>query len=98
MISRRKYSQEFKRKLVIELLTKASSKAKICQREKIAPQTLEKWRVLFEENHMDNENKENINLKKENNELKEIIADLVLENKVLKKTEKLILQMRKKEK
>lgn len=96
MIKRNKYTPEMKKRLVIELLSKESSGAKICQRERIAYSTLTKWRNEIESGEpLNGEDSESVRLRRENQDLKNAVADLTLQVQVLKKLETVLSQMRK---
>ena len=95
MIKRKKYTREAKKKLVLELISGENSGAKIAQREGLAYQTLKKWEIAFENNGLENSDEERIRLLQENKELRHVIADITLENHLLKKAEKIIFQMKR---
>lgn len=94
MVKRKKYTQEQKDRLVIELLTKQSSGAQICQREGIAYGTLKKWADAYQEGPGD-DNGELARLRQENIELKTAVADLTLQVQIQKKIQEAVSQMRK---
>lgn len=95
MIKRKKYTEDVKKRFVIELLSRESSASQISKREGIAYQTLQKWRTEFEANGLESSDEELIRLRRENNDLRQAVADITLENQLLKKVEKVIAQMRR---
>lgn len=98
MITRKRYDQELKRKLAHELIMGISSAAEISKRENISAQTLYKWRDMFTTGDYSSDEQEIAALKKHIKVLEETVSDLALENHILKKTEKILKQLRKKEK
>ena len=98
MITRKRYDQEFKRKLTHELIMGISSAAEISKRESISAQTLYKWRDMFTSGDYSSDEQEIAELKKRIKNLEGAVSDLALENHILKKTEKILKQLRKKEK
>jgi transposase-like protein len=98
MITRKRHDQEFKKKLAHELIMGISSAAEISKREGISAPTLYKWRDMFTTGDYKNDEQEIAELKKHIKELEGTVSDLALENHILKKTEKILKQMRKKEK
>lgn len=98
MIKRKRYSQEFKKKIAHELLMGTSTAAEISKREGITSTTLYKWRDIFSTGDYNSDEQEMSELKKRIKDLEETVSDLALENHILKKTEKILKQLRKKEK
>ena len=47
MASRRKFTAEFKAKVVLELLSGAKSSAELCREHQIAASVLSDWKALF---------------------------------------------------
>ena len=47
MTSRRKFTAEFKAKVVLELLSGAKSSAELCREHQIAPSVLADWKAIF---------------------------------------------------
>jgi len=93
--TRRKFSAEEKIRIVLEGLKGESSVATICRREGIAPALYYRWSKDFLEAGKkrlmgDTMREANTNevkeLKGENSELKEAVAELLLQNRVLKKS------------
>jgi transposase-like protein len=98
MITRKRYSQEFKKSIAHEIIMGVSTTAEISKREGITSTTLYKWRDTFSAGDYNSDEQEISELKKRIKDLEETVSDLALENHILKKTEKIIKQLRKKEK
>jgi transposase len=93
--TRRKYSAEEKIRIVLEGLRGEESIAALCRREGIAPNLYYSWSKEFLEagkGRLAGDTKrqatsgEVMSLRKENSQLKELVADLSLKNVVLKKS------------
>ena len=93
--TRRKYSAEEKIRIVLEGLRGEESIAELCRREGINPNMYYKWSKEFLEAgkaRLTGDTKREANssevsaLRQENVQLKQVVAELVLENRVLKKT------------
>ena len=93
--NRKKYSAEEKIRIVIEGLRGDESIAELCRREGIAQSMYNKWSKEFLEagkqrlagnTKRQADSSEVKDLRKENNQLKELVAELALKNKVLKKS------------
>ena len=92
--TRRKYSSEEKIRIVLEGLRGETTIAELCRREGIIPNVYYIWSREFleagksrlEGNTLREANTTEIQkLKKENQDLKELVAEISLENKVIKK-------------
>ncbi len=92
--TRRKFSAEEKIRIVLEGLKGEASVATICRREGIAPALYYRWSKDFLEagkkrlmgDTMREANTDDVKeLKGENSELKQVVAELLLQNRVLKK-------------
>ena len=92
--TRRKYSAEEKIRIVLEGLRGEESIAELCRREGISPNIYYKWskefldagkRRLMGDIKREATSPEVNALRNENNQLKELVADLSLKNQVLKK-------------
>ena len=92
--TRRKFSAEEKIRIVLEGLKGEESIAEICRHEGIAPTLYYKWskdfleagkKRLMGDTMREANTGEVINLKSENAQLKEAVAELLLKNRVLKK-------------
>ena len=93
--TRRKYSAEEKIRIVLEGLRGEDSIAELCRREGINPNLYYKWskefleagkRRLAGDTKREATSSEVGSLRKENLQLKELVADLSLKNVVLKKS------------
>ena len=98
MIKRQRYNQEFKRKIAQELIMGIASTAEISKREGISSTTLYKWRDKLTMADYNTDEQEVGELKKRIRDLEETVSELALENHILKKTEKILKQLKKQEK
>ena len=93
--TRRKFNSEEKIRIVLEGLKGEDSIAAICRREGIAPSLYYKWsktllqagkRRLDGDTMREASSDEVSELRRENEELKQLVAELSLKNRVLKKS------------
>ena len=93
--TRRKFTSEEKIRIILEGLKGEDSIAAICRREGIAPSLYYKWSKSFLEagkqrlkgDTMREANSDEVSeLRKENEQLKQLVAELSLKNRVLKKS------------
>lgn len=93
--TRKRYSSEEKIRIVLEGLRGEVSIAELCRREGIYPNVYYRWSKTFLEagkkrlegdTVREASSNEVSNLKKENNQLKQVVADLFLKNRILKKS------------
>lgn len=93
--TRRKYSAEEKIRIVLEGVRGEESIAELCRREGINPNLYYKWSKEFLEAgkaRLTGDTKREASssqvtaLRQENEQLKQVVAELVLENRALKKT------------
>lgn len=93
--TRRKFSTEEKIRIVIEDLRGEESIASLCRREEISQPLYYKWNKDFLEagkkrlkgdTEREANSQEVNNLRKENQDLKEVVAELTLRNRMLKKS------------
>jgi transposase len=93
--TRRKYSAEEKIRIVLEGLRGEESIAELCRREGMSPNIYYKWskefleagkRRLMGDTKREASSPEVGGLRRENAQLKELVADLSLKNVVLKKS------------
>lgn len=93
--TRRKYSAEEKIRIVLEGLKGEESIAELCRREGINPNLYYSWsrefleagkKRLLGDTRREATSSEVLDLRKENAQLKHLVADLSLENQGLKKT------------
>ena len=97
MIIRNHYSEEFKRKIGLELAAGLTSAAEISKREGISSTTLYKWRNMVQGVSATTEEKEIIEMRKRLKELEEIVSDQALTIHILKKTQKIMEQLKRQE-
>ena len=93
--TRKRYSAEEKIRIVLEGLKGEASIAEICRREGIYPNVYYKWSKEFLEagkkrlqgdTEREATSTEVVGLRKENDQLKALVAELSLKNRVLKKS------------
>jgi len=93
--TRRKFNSEQRIRIILEGLKGEDSIAAICRREGIAPSLYYKWSKIFLQagkRRLDGDTIREANsdevgeLRKENGELKQLVAELSLKNRVLKKS------------
>ena len=93
--TRPKFNSEEKIRIILEGLKGEESIAAICRREGIAPSLYYKWSKTFLQagkRRLDGDTLREANsdevgeLRKENDELKQLVAELSLKNRVLKKS------------
>ena len=93
--TRRKFNSEEKIRIILEGLKGEDSIAEICRREGIAPAVYYKWSKAFLEagkqrlkgdTVREASSDEVLELKKENEQLKQLVAEITLKNRVLKKS------------
>jgi len=93
--TRRKYSAEEKIRIVLEGVRGEESIAELCRREGINPNLYYKWSKEFLEagkarltgdTKREASSRKVTALRQENEQLKQVVAELVLENRALKKT------------
>jgi len=93
--TRRKFNSEEKIRIILEGLKGEDSIAEICRREGIAPAVYYKWSKAFLEagkqrlkgdTAREASSDEVLELKKENEQLKQLVAEITLKNRVLKKS------------
>ena len=94
-ITRRKYSSEEKIRIVIEGMRGEVSIAELCRKEGIAQNLYYRWSKDFMESgkkRLDGDTMREANtsevqsIRKENAQLKEAVAELLLQNRILKKS------------
>jgi transposase len=93
--TRRKFNSEERIRIILEGLKGEDSIAAICRREGIAPSLYYKWSKMFLQagkRRLDGDTIREANsdevgeLRKENEQLKQLVAELSLKNRVLKKS------------
>ena len=95
MNKRRKFTPQFKSQVVLQLLSGERSIAELCRREGINPNMYYKWSKEFLEagkarltgdTKREATSSEVDGLRHENEQLKQVVAELLLKNRVLKKS------------
>lgn len=93
--TRRKFNSEEKIRIVLDGLKGEASIAELCRREGIHPQMYYKWSKEFLEagkkrlsgdTAREATSGEVVELRRENDDLKQVVAELTLKNRVLKKS------------
>jgi len=94
-ITRKKYSAEEKIRIVLEGLRGEESISAICRREGISPNLYYRWskefleagkKRLLGDTQREATSGEVVDLRRENEQLKQLVAELSLKNRVLKKS------------
>jgi transposase-like protein len=85
---RRSCGADFKRDVVLELLSGETSAAVLCRRYELSPNSLAGWKKAYEEGRLDESStdEEMEVLKARVRELERLVGQLSLENQFLKKT------------
>jgi len=81
----RTFSLEFKRQVVEELLSEASSPAQVCRRHNISSSLLYHWKKQYARGKFNNEPTAEAALKDRVEKLERLVGRLTLENEFLKK-------------
>jgi transposase-like protein len=97
MIRRKHYSEEFKRKIGFELVAGVTSAGEISKREGISATTLYKWRDAAMNTQITPDEKELIEMRKRLKELEETVSEQALTIHLLKKTQKIMKQLKRQE-
>jgi transposase-like protein len=97
MIKRQRHTEEFKRKIGLELASEITSASEISKREGISSTTLYKWRDRLQTISAITDEKDYLELQKRVKDLEEIVSDQVIQIHILKKTQKIMEQLKKKE-
>ncbi len=98
MIKRQRYSKEAKERLALEMISGQTSTAEISKREMISVATLSRWKRQLVSEGFEDKNGVELELRKKISYLESALSDLMIENQILKKTEKLLQEYRQKEK
>jgi len=96
MVKRKQYSEDYKQKLVMEIMAGAKV-SQIAQRENITAYTLTKWRDKINSGNFSDSHKTEIELRKRIKELESAVGDLALENHIIKKSRQLMAEQIRKE-
>jgi len=97
MIRRTHYTEELKRKLGLELASGVTSAGEISKREGISTNTLYKWRDMAQGITVTPDEKEIIEMRKRLKELEETVSEQALQIHILKKTQKIMEQLKRQE-
>ena len=98
MIRRKQYSEEFKRKLVLELEAGIATVAEVSKREGICTTVLYKWQKQAAGQLEVSPNEgEVLELRKKIRDLEETVSEQALQIHILKKTEKIMAELKKQE-
>ena len=98
MIKRKKWNQEQKERLVLEMISGQTSMTEISKRESISVTTLAKWKHQFVNGGLEAKNKTELELRQKISYLESALSDLMVENQILKKKEKFLQVYKQKEK
>ena len=85
MRNQRKFSLEFKRQVIEELLSGESRPAQLCRRYNITSSALHHWKRQYSRGKFDNEPIEEAALKDRIEKLERLVGRITLENEFLKK-------------
>lgn len=86
MKTKRKFSKEFKRQVVEELLSKGSTLAQLSRRHNISSGLIKGWEALYANGKLSDEPEENVEaLKAQVEQLQKMIGRLTMDNDLLKK-------------
>jgi len=84
---RRTFGTDFKRDVVLELLSGETTAAALCRRYELSSNSLATWKKAYEENQLEQPRGEEVeSLKARVRELERLVGQLALENQFLKKT------------
>jgi transposase-like protein len=97
MITRKHYSEEFKRKLGLELASGITTASEMSKREGISATTLYKWRDMVQGISVTPDEKEILEMRKRLKDLEETVSEQALQIHILKKTQKIMEQLKKQE-
>lgn len=96
MKTKRVFSNEFKREVVMELLSNGTTAAQICRKHQITAGTLYHWKKRFERGKFGNEPTADGALKERISELERLVGKLTFENEVLKRAREFFLEQARK--
>ncbi len=85
MIKRKKYSQGYKEKLVLGIVSGQSSVTQVYRRESISSTTFNQWRKSLADENFQHTNKSERELRRRVGQLESAVDELALENHILKK-------------
>ena len=82
---------------MLEIFSGQSNISQIAKREGIANYTISKWKDNFSNGKFKDQNKVEIELRRRVSDLESTVAELALENNILKKAKKYMQEMERKE-
>lgn len=85
MKHRRSFSNEFKRKIIEELLSNSTTTATICRRHNIAYPVIARWKKDYADGKLDNEPTTETGYQEKIAQLERMVGRMTMENDVLKK-------------
>ena len=85
MRNQRRFSIEFKRQVIQDLLSNESSPAQLCRRYNISSSLLYYWKKQYSRGKLNNEPTEEVALRDRVEKLERLVGKLTLENEFLKK-------------
>jgi len=98
MITRKRYSQEFKRNIALEVASGITSAGEISKREGISATAIYKWRdKIAGSSRLNSDESEILEYKRKLKEMEEIISDQAIQIHILKKTQKIMDELKKQE-
>lgn len=98
MGKQRRFTEEFKRQVVMELLSGSASGAQVCRKYGISSGLLYHWKMLHGQGRLNNSPTVEGELKNRIGELERMVGKLTMENEILKRSQEFFLeQMKKKE-
>ena len=87
-MKRRRFTPEFKRSIIEQLLSEAARPAEICRRYNLASGQLYTWKKQYAEGHLDPEPSKEAELTARVAELERMLGKVTMENEFLKKAVK----------
>jgi len=84
-MKRRRFTQEFKRSVVEQLLSETASPAELCRRYNVASGQLYTWKKQYAQGKLDPEPSKEAELEARVRELERLLGKVTLENEFLKK-------------
>ena len=97
MITRQKFSPDFKKTIGLELASGLSTAGRISKREGISANTIYKWRDMLADYTLTSSETELNDFKRNIKDLEEIINDQAIQIHILKKTQKIMEELKKRE-
>jgi len=94
MRARRKFSAQFKRQVVEELLAGVSTQAQVCRRYELGPTLVRSWREQYAQGKLADPEQVSRNQEQRIQELERMVGQLTMENALLKRAVAHTLQRR----